>query len=71
MDIFILQNNYRSKHLVVINVDVYVYKHEKFKFNQPFLSFQPKYNFIGRSKICELTEFLGQVIVLVLMIILF
>ena len=59
MDIFLMQYNYRSKHLVVINGDVYVYKQEKIKYNQPFLSFQPKYIFIGRSKVCELTEFSG------------
>ena len=41
-DIFILQNNYRCKYLVVIDADVYVYKYDKNKFDHPFLSFKPK-----------------------------
>ena len=31
MDIFIMQHNYRSKYLVVIDGDVYVYKDENCK----------------------------------------
>ena len=58
MNIFIMQYIYRSKYLVVIDGDVYVYKYEKCKFDQPFLSFQPKHIFIGKSKVCPMTEFL-------------
>ena len=54
-----IQYNYRSRYLVVIDGDVYVYKYEKCKFDQPFLSFQPKHIFIGKSKVCEKTEFFG------------
>ena len=54
-----MQYNYRNKYSVVINGDVYVYKFEKCKFGQPFLSFQPKHIFIGKSKICPMTEFSG------------
>ena len=42
MKIFVRQFNYRSRFLVVIDGDVYVYKYETYKFDQPFLSFQPK-----------------------------
>ena len=59
MNIFMIQYNYRSKYLVVIDGDVYVYKYGKCKFDHPFLSFQPKHIFIGKSKICPMTEFLG------------
>ena len=52
-----MQYNYRSKYLVIIDGDVYVYKYEKCKFDQPFLSFKPKHIFIGKSKVCELTQF--------------
>ena len=38
---------------------MYVYKYEKCKFDQPFLSFQPKHIFIGKSKLCRMTEFSG------------
>ena len=41
------------------NTYVSVYKHEKYKFDQPFLSFQAKDIFIGESRICEMTEFSG------------
>ena len=58
-DNFIIQYIYRSRYSVVIDDDVYVHKHEKYKFDQPFLSFQLKYIFIGKSKLCELTEFSG------------
>ena len=57
MDIFMIQYNYQSKYLVIIDGDVYVYKYEKCKFDQPFLSFQPKHIFIGKSKFCSMTEF--------------
>ena len=39
MDNFIMQYNYRSRFLVVINCDVNVYKDEKHKFEKPILSF--------------------------------
>ena len=61
MDIYIMQYIYRSRYLVVINENAYVsvYKYEKYKFDQPFLSFQPKNIFIGESKICWMTDFSG------------
>ena len=60
MDIFIIQYNYRSEYLVVIiDAIMYVYKYEKCKFDQPFLSCQPKHIFIGKSKNCPMTEFSG------------
>ena len=46
----------RFEYLFVLDGDVYVYKYEKCKFDQPFLSFQPKQIFIGKSKVCEMTE---------------
>ena len=54
-----MQYIYRSKFLVIIDGGVYVYKYEKSKIDQPFLSFQPKHIFIGKTKICELTDFSG------------
>ena len=42
MDIYIRQDNYRNKYLVVVDNDVYVYKNEKCKYDKPFLSFQAK-----------------------------
>ena len=54
-----IQYNYQFKYLVVINGDVYVYKYEKCKFDQPFIFFQPKHIFIGKSKVCSMTEFSG------------
>ena len=56
-----MQCNYRSRYLVVINENTYVsiYKYEKYKFDQPFLSSQVKNIFIGKSKICSMTEFSG------------
>ena len=59
MDIYILQYNYRKKYLVVIDGNVYVYKYVRFIFDKPFLSFKPKHVFIGKSKVCEMTEFSG------------
>ena len=52
-----MQYNYRNKYLVVIDGDVYVYKHEKCNFDQPFPFFQAKNVFIGQSKACEMTQF--------------
>ena len=57
MNIFMMQHNYQSKYLVIIDSVVNVYKYEKCKFDQPFLSYQPKHNFIGKSKNGPMTEF--------------
>ena len=54
-----IQYNYQSKYLVIIDGGVYVYKYQKCKFDQPFLSFKPKRIFIGKSKVCELTQISG------------
>ena len=59
MDIFIMQHNYRKKILVLTDGDVYVYKYKNCKFDKPFLSFKPKHIFIGKTKVCEMTEFSG------------
>ena len=59
MDIFLMQQKYRSKYLLVIDGDMYVYTYENCKFDKPFFSFKPKHIFIGKSKICEMTEFSG------------
>ena len=59
MNIFMMQHNYQSKYLVVIDSDVCVYKYEKCKFDPPFLSFTSKHVFIGKSRLCALTEFSG------------
>ena len=59
MDIFILQHKYRSKYLIVVDGDVHVFKYAKYKFDQPFLFFKPKHIFIGKSKVCDMTEFSG------------
>ena len=36
---------------------MYVYNYEKCKFDQPFISFEPKHIFIGKTNVCEKTEF--------------
>ena len=55
-----MQFNYRYRYFVVIiEPNVYVYKYEKYKFDPPFLSFQTKVTFIGKSKVCPMTEFSG------------
>ena len=59
MDIFMIQYNYQSKYLVIIDGNLYVYKYEKCKFDRPFLSFKPKHIFIGKSKVCLMTQFSG------------
>ena len=59
MDNFITQYNYRNRYLAIIDGDVYVYKDENYKFYKPFLSFNPKLFFIGKSKVCVMTEFSG------------
>ena len=40
---------------------MYVYKYDKYKFDKPFLSFKPKHVFIGKAKVCQMTEFCGAV----------
>ena len=47
--------------MVVLNSDGCVYIYEKCKIEQPFLSFQPKHSFTGKSKVGEMTEFSGVV----------
>ena len=54
-----MNHNYRFIYLVVINGGIYVYKYNKYKFDRPFLSFQPKRIFIGRSKVCRMTNSSG------------
>ena len=52
--------NYRDKYLVVkIDTTVYVFKNKICKFDPPLFSFQAKNVFIGKSKICPMTEFSG------------
>ena len=51
-----MQYNYRNKYLVVADSDVNVYKHDRCKFDKPFLSFQAKNIFIGKTKVCPMTE---------------
>ena len=46
-----MQYNYRSRNLVKIDDKVYVCKYEKYKFDQPFISFQPKYIYNGKSNV--------------------
>ena len=38
---------------------MYVYIYERCIFDKPFISFQPKHTFFGKSKVCGLTEFSG------------
>ena len=53
-----IEYNHQPNFSVVIDSNiVYVYKYEKCKFDQPFLSFQPKHIFIDNSKVCVLTKF--------------
>ena len=59
MQLFMIQHNYRSRYLVMIHGDLYVYEYDKCKFDQPFLSFQALYLFIGKSKACKMIEFSG------------
>ena len=60
MDIFTMRYNFENKCLVVI-VDsiVYVYKNKICKFDPPLFKFQAKNVFIGKSKVCPMTEFSG------------
>ena len=50
MNIFMIQHNHQSKYLVLIDSVVNVYKYEKCKYDQPFLSYQPNHVFIGKSQ---------------------
>ena len=60
MNIYILHYNYEDKYLVVLmDTTVYVYKYKIFKFNPPLFSFQAKNIFIGKSKVCHMTQFSG------------
>ena len=54
-----MQHNFRNKNSVLMDGDVYVYKYENCKVDQPFLSFKSKNIFIGKSKVCEMTQFSG------------
>ena len=52
--------NYENKYLVVIiDTTVYVYKNKICKFDPPLFTFQAKNFFIGKSKVCSMTEFSG------------
>ena len=52
--------NYENKYLVVIiDTTVYVYKNRICKFDPSLFSFQAKNVFIGKSKVCPMTEFSG------------
>ena len=62
MDNFILQYSYRNRCIVIIDGDVYVYKHEEYKFDKPFLSLKPEHIFIVESTVCEMTDFSGAAI---------
>ena len=50
MNIFVKQFNYRSRYLVVVDGDINVYKYETYKFDQPFLIFQPKFFLLVNQK---------------------
>ena len=66
MDIFMMQYNYQSKYLVIIDGDVYVYKYEKCKFYQPFLCFKLNQNMflLVNQKFVLSQKFLGPITVL-------
>ena len=55
-----MRYNFENNYLVVI-VDsiVYVYKNKNCKFDPPLFKFQAKIVFIGKSKVCPMTEFSG------------
>ena len=60
MDIFVMHYNYRNKCLVVIiDTTVYVYEYKICKIDPPLFSFQAKNIFIGKSKVCPMTELSG------------
>ena len=60
MDFFTMRYNFENKYLVVI-VDsiVYVYKNKICKFDPPLFKLQAKNVFIGKSKVCPMTEISG------------
>ena len=58
MDFFIMDYEYENKYLVLI-IDTTVYVYKICKFDPPFFSFQAKNIFIGKSKVCSMTEFSG------------
>ena len=61
-DIYIMHYNYRNKYLVVImDTTVYVYENKICKFDPPLFTFQAKNIFIGKSKVCPMTDFSGAV----------
>ena len=58
MDFYMMHYNYRNIYLfVIIDSIVYVYKNKICKFDPPLFSFQAKNVFIGKSKVCPVTEF--------------
>ena len=59
MDIYMMQYDFRSKYLVVINETIYVsvYKYEKYKFDQPFLFFKPKIFLLENLKFVQRLNF--------------
>ena len=60
MDFYIIHYNYENNYLVVIiDTIVYVYKYKICKFDPPIFSFQARNIFIGKSKICPMTDFFG------------
>ena len=55
-----MQFNYRYIYFVVIiDANVYVYIYEKYEFDPPFLSYHAQNISIGKSKVCQMTEFSG------------
>ena len=54
-----MQYNYRFRYFVVLDGDVCVYKYDKCKVDQLFVCFRPIYTFIGKSKVCEMTQASG------------
>ena len=44
-----IQHNYQSRYLVIIDDEVNVFKYEKCKFDKPFLTFQPNHVFIDKK----------------------
>ena len=55
MDLYLIQHNYQSKYLAVINENTHVsvYKYEICKFDQPFLSFQAKIFLLVNQKLVQ------------------
>ena len=55
-----MQYSYRYRYSIVkVDANVYVYEYEKYIFDPSFFSFQTKTIFIGKSKVCPMTEFSG------------